>query len=635
MIAIPDFLEYKSVSNPKLSPDGRKIGFCVTEPDYDLDSYKSGIWIYEEEWDKLHDLRTGGAFSDFAWLDDNSIAAIRPGKSDTGLFSVDVEGGTVRELGRLNLSAEEIEPIDGNRFVLKAKAFLPEAESAEAYEILDGSPVGDGGAARAGVSRSRLFLFDRRGKGVEPLSGDSLDLRFFKVMGEKILYAGREDGDASGTQRIYLCDLRSRETSLVLGKDRYGVVYADMMQGRVFFIGSPRGNSLSTDNPGFYRVENDEVSPWLAPDISVRDSVGFDCMYGVNKTFKVAGDCLYFVSTDSRGSALLKVAADGSMERLTRNCDAVQGIDVRGDSIAYVGLRDMHPQELFLLRDGLDRQLTFFNAKSLTGKYLARAERFSFISDGYTVNYLAQKPIDFSDDGRYPAILYIHGGPKAIYGSVFYHELQVMSSKGYFVIFGNPRGSDGQGSAYADLADFGQKPDFRDIMRAVDEALAKYPQIDPERMGVIGTSYGGTMTNWIIGHTGRFKCAVAQRSLCNLISAIGVSRDGYSAVLPDAGAAPWKDTEKLWSMSPLKYASEIATPLLLIHADREREYPVSEAEQLFSALRFLGGEVRFFRVKNERQSLSRLWRPRMRIKRLEVLVEWFDKYLKQEASHAG
>ncbi len=634
MIAISDFLEYKSVSNPKLSPDGKKIGFCLTEPDYDLDGYRSSLWIYERESDRLRNLNTGDAFSDFAWRDDNSIAAIKPGKNDTGLYSIDIGAGAVRELGRVNLSVEEIEPIDGDRIVIRAKAPMGGAETAEEYEILDGTPSGEGGSAPIGRNPSRLFIFDRRGNSAEPLTGDSLDLCSFKLIGEKILYVGREGDDASGTRRIYLYDLRTRETSAVLRKDRYSVAYADMMQGSVFFIGSPRGDSLSTDNPGFYRVENDEVGCWLAPDMSVRDGVGFDCMYGTYKTFKVAGDCLYFVSTDSLGSALSKLRSDGSIERLARNCGAVQGIDVRGELIAYVGLKDMNLQELFLLRDGVDRQITFFNARPLTGKYVAKAERFSFFNNGYTVNYLAQKPIDFSSDGRYPAILYIHGGPKAIYGSVFYHELQGMSGSGYFVIFGNPRGSDGQGSAYADLAGLDEKPDFGDIMKAVDAALAKYPQIDPERMGVIGTSYGGTMANWIIGHTGRFKCAVAQRSLCNLISAMGVSRDGYSAILPDSGASPWKDAEKLWSMSPLKYAREIATPLLLIHADGDREYPVSEAEQLFNALRFLGGEVRLFRIKNERQSLSRLWRPRMRIRRLEILLEWFDRYLKREAGFA-
>ena len=127
MIAISDFLEYKSVSNPKLSPDGKKIGFCVTEPDYDLDSYKSSIWIYERESERLRDLNTEGAFSDFAWCDDNSIVAIKPGKNGTGLYSVDVEAGAVRELGRVNLFAEEIEPIDGDRIAIKAKALMPEA----------------------------------------------------------------------------------------------------------------------------------------------------------------------------------------------------------------------------------------------------------------------------------------------------------------------------------------------------------------------------------------------------------------------------------------------------------------------------------------------------------------------------
>lgn len=141
------------------------------------------------------------------------------------------------------------------------------------------------------------------------------------------------------------------------------------------------------------------------------------------------------------------------------------------------------------------------------------------------------KPANFNPEKKYPAILYIHGGAKVLYTKVFFHEMQYLASEGYFVIYGNPRGSDGQGSDFARLLGHYGEPDFADLMKAMDTALELYPNIDADRLGVAGGSYGGIMTNWMVTHTNRFKAAVAQRSICSMVSTFGTADNGIGADL--------------------------------------------------------------------------------------------------------
>lgn len=132
-------------------------------------------------------------------------------------------------------------------------------------------------------------------------------------------------------------------------------------------------------------------------------------------------------------------------------------------------------------------------------------------------------PKDFDPSKSYPAVLDIHGGPKTVYGPVFYHEMQLWANRGYFVFFCNPIGSDGRGNRFADIRGHYGETDYRNLMDFTDAVLARYPQIDRKRLAVTGGSYGGFMTNWIIGHTDRFACAASQRSISNWLSFYGVS----------------------------------------------------------------------------------------------------------------
>src|SRR5881397_4310531 len=162
------------------------------------------------------------------------------------------------------------------------------------------------------------------------------------------------------------------------------------------------------------------------------------------------------------------------------------------------------------------------------------------------------KPPKADPERSYPMVLEIHGGPRVQYGACFFHEFQVLASAGFYVLFSNPRGAQGYGEAFtrAIVLDWGG-PDYEDLMRVVDAALRRYPEIDPTRLGVTGGSYGGYMTNWIVGHTDRFKAALTQRCVTTISTLLLASDDLGGAPL-EFGDEPWNMTsEVLWKQSPL------------------------------------------------------------------------------------
>ena len=235
-------------------------------------------------------------------------------------------------------------------------------------------------------------------------------------------------------------------------------------------------------------------------------------------------------------------------------------------------------------------------------------------------------PEDYNPDQSYPAILDIHGGPKTAYGQVYYHEMQYWVNEGYIVMYCNPTGSDGKGGEFADIRGKYGTIDYEDIMAFTDKILSKYKAIDQKRLYVTGGSYGGFMTNWMIGHTHRFKAAATQRSISNWISFHATSDIGYYFASDQNGAHPFDDLNKLWDHSPLKYIKNVKTPLLMIHSDEDYRCPIEQAMQFFVPLKERGIDTKLIWFKGENHELSRGGKPQARIKRLTEITHWFQTH---------
>jgi dipeptidyl aminopeptidase/acylaminoacyl peptidase len=232
-------------------------------------------------------------------------------------------------------------------------------------------------------------------------------------------------------------------------------------------------------------------------------------------------------------------------------------------------------------------------------------------------------------------LLNIHGGPFTQYGNGFFDEFQVFAGGGYAVVYSNPRGSSGYSEDWGraimgpgdDLGPGWGTVDYEDLIGVTDAALAQFDFCDPDRVGVIGGSYGGYMTSWIVGHTTRFKAACSERGVNNLVSMYGSSDIGW-VFKAYHGVFVHDDPDLYLQLSPWTYAKEIETPLLILHSEQDLRCNIEQAEQLFTVLRLLKKDVELVRFPAETHELTRAGNPVHRVMRFELLLEWFDRHLK-------
>jgi len=291
--------------------------------------------------------------------------------------------------------------------------------------------------------------------------------------------------------------------------------------------------------------------------------------------------------------------------------------------------------DLYLVAaDGKLSRLTDTNKELFSELKLAEPEEIEYTSfDGKKIQAWVQKPPDFDPKKKYPLILDIHGGPHAAYGFNFFHEFQSMAARGYVVLYPNPRGSTSYGQEFGNVIQFRYPgDDAKDLLAGVDE-LIRRGYVDEHRLGVTGGSGGGVLTNWLIGHTGRFAAAVSQRSIADW-SAWWYAAD-FTLFQPSwFRGAPWEQAEDFRARSPLSYVSEIKTPLMLIEGEADyRTPPAAGGEEMFRALKYLHRPVVMVRFPGESHELSRSGGPWHRVERLQHIINWFDIHLNAKELH--
>ncbi|MGH2603628.1 MAG: S9 family peptidase, partial [Dehalococcoidia bacterium] len=345
------------------------------------------------------------------------------------------------------------------------------------------------------------------------------------------------------------------------------------------------------------------------------------------------GRWIYFGTEDQGDVPVYRVlAGGGTAERILGGERQQTSLSITADSrrIAFSSADPVHPAEVYVANaDGTaERRLTHVNDALCEEVAFQAPERFRFERDGFTIDGWMIKPANYEPGRRYPTLLNVHGGPATQYGHGFFDEFQVYAGAGYAVIFTNPRGSQGYGESFtrAVRADWGGG-DYQDVIMGVDEAINRFDLIDPDRLGVLGGSYGGFMTIWIVGHTDRFKAACSERAVNNTYTLFGTSDIGSFFSETQAGCSPWEEMQWYIDHSPLTYAPNITTPLLIMHSENDLRCPMEQAEQLFTVMKKLRKEVLFVRFPDETHEMSRAGRPRHRRDRFAFILDWFEKYL--------
>lgn len=336
---------------------------------------------------------------------------------------------------------------------------------------------------------------------------------------------------------------------------------------------------------------------------------------------------IYYLITEQGATHLYRVDTTGNYERLDDGPHVTFEYSPAANGRVAIGRANpASPGDLFLYdAEQGERQLTNLNPWLADHQLAVPEEMWLEGLDSDKVQSWILKPIDFDASLRHPTIEYVHC---SMFSWDFSHEFQCLAAAGYVVHYVNQRGTSagfGQAWTRASEGDQGGR-DFEEIMKLVDW-LTQQPYVDAERLGVTGGSCGGFMTNWFIGHSNRFKAAVTQRSITNQLSFFGCSDIGPEGTLAETAGSPWQDLDKLWQQSPLAYAEQMTTPLLIIHSDEDHRCPLEQAEQLFAALRWMGKEVELVVFQGESHGLSRGGRLANRIERLRRIQGWFDDHL--------
>jgi dipeptidyl aminopeptidase/acylaminoacyl peptidase len=350
------------------------------------------------------------------------------------------------------------------------------------------------------------------------------------------------------------------------------------------------------------------------------------------------GRGLYFESGIKGESHLFKVnVAAKETKQVTTGARAVRNVDINeklGKMIYTVN--DFKLMDDLYIADtsgSNERRLTRLNDTLWQKLALADVERLTYKStDGWDIDGFLVKPIGWQEGKKYPMILNIHGGPAGMYGVDWFHEFQVYAARGWAVFYTNPRGSTGYGEKFENgiIGEWGGK-DYADVMSGVEAALKKYPWIDRDRLGVTGGSYGGFMTNWIVGHTDMFKAAVTLRSVVNFISDEG-TRDGAYGHKRDFQGDLFEKFDMYWERSPLKYARNVKTPTLILHSDNDFRVPLEQGEQWFRALKHYGVTTELVLFPRENHNLTRTGEPKHLVESLNWQVYWFDRFINGNAA---
>jgi dipeptidyl aminopeptidase/acylaminoacyl peptidase len=647
-----DVYELTGVGDPRIHPDGNLVAYVVWWIDGETHDYRSAIWLTPLDGSSPPRRLTSGERHDSAprWSPDGTrlafVSSRGAEKSPAQLYLLSREGGEAAKLTDLDedVSAVAWSP-DGERLAFAARvrddAYDEEDDSRREPRRFTRLQYKLDNVGWTGDRREHLFVV--RADGSEPprqlTSGDyEHSAPAWSPDGTRLAFVSQldDDWDLLLAADLYVASVDGEWAPRKLTESKGAVDRP---------VWSPDGEQIAfLYTPGTYdwpwhgqvtvvpadggemRILTASLDRQCRPHPEVREPLcdGRRICFAVEDHGRVHVYCV-----DGDGSAEPKLLVGG-------DC-VVTGFDVRGGVVVHTSTNAKTMSELY---NG-ERRLTQVGDAFVSGRAPVEPEPFTARSaDGTEVECWIVRPHDVEPGRKYPTLLSVHGGPFTQYGVAFFDEFQVWSGAGYAVVYANPRGSSGYteewGRAIRGPSN-GQGPgwgtvDYEDVMAAIETAVAQYDFVDGERLGVLGGSYGGFMTTWIVAHTNRFKAACSERAVNNLISAWG-SSDVFWAFIGQFGSALYDDFDAWKERSPATYAASIETPLLIMHSENDLRCAIEQGEHLFITLRLGRKPVEMVRFPAEGHELSRSGSPTHRVRRFELLLDWFDRHLKAGSPH--
>lgn len=661
-----DWFRLHPLGDPQLSPDGRSVAYVRETVAADTNRVTGEIWLVATDGGSAPRRMTAPGHRDRAprWSPDGGRIAFLSDRTGKPRLHVLPAAG-----GEAECWAPDLEPAgpaswlpDGAALVVASAVDTPPPGGAE----YAGAPAHDAaqtklddyrpplvvttlhhkldGAGFHGTHFRQLFAVGAEGAPRQLTSGRyHHEAAAISPDGGHVLCLARRErpGDDGGWIRHpYLVPLAGGEPVRVLAEDFPCAGAALSPDGRqLALVGSGRAFDWVSSNYDLFLLDvsagaypyrwSDARNLTGALDRPVGGGSGSDTRHMSppgHPRWSPDGRTVYVTIGSEGEGTLYAVSAGGEPRRASPGArrDVAQASPVAATgAIAYLAGDPTHPDEVHVLTpDGGERRLTEHNAAVAAELGLAPPERITFAgADGWPIEGWLFVP---AGAGPHPLILDVHGGPSGMYGYGFAFAPQMLRSQGFAVLRINPRASLGYGNRFslAVVGDWGGK-DYQDLMAGVDHAIAA-GIADPRRLGVMGWSYGGYMTTWIVTQTERFRAAVAGACISDHYSGVGTMDVGMDFTVFSQGATPWEDRERLFERSPMAYVDRVRTPVLLLHGEADLRCPVTQSEEFFTALQMLGRQAAFVRYPGEPHGIAQ---PRNKLDRLERQLAWFRHHL--------
>ncbi len=672
---------FQWAGNPQISPDGSKIVYALVKVTAKHDNYETALWLTPATGGPARQLTSGPHDSGARWSPDGKLLAFlrateKDGKPEPPqIYLLSMEGGEARPLTEIPKGAgDPVWSPDGRSLAFSsttlAKDFekkKDDAPESDVRVITRAEYRGNGQGYLDPDRHAHIWIvdvprvLDSPQKARQVTTGEFSEGEItWSRDGSKLYFTSdrvKESYYQPPTNAVYEVSAAGGEIRKVAAIDgRSGGLSLSPDGRRLAFVGELNRGELK---PGESVIQRSYSQPDLfvteaklgsTPknltanyDFDIDGGVGGDQTPprggGESKPFWSADGRNIFVTAAEEGRVNLKRidSESGKVQPVTQGDHAIISYSATADGskMAMLVGTPTNIGDVFVVNGSGEMQpITHVNAELFAKLNLTEPEMIWYKSfDGRRIQAWVQRPPDFEAGKKYPLILDIHGGPHSAYGYIFDHEFQWMAAKGYVVLYPNPRGSTSYGQDFGNIIQYAYPgDDFKDLMAGVDELIAR-GWVDPEKLGVTGGSGGGVLTNWVIGHTDRFKAAVSQRSIADW-AGFWYTAD-FSEFTPMwFRGAPWEQEADFKARSPITYIQNVHTPLMLIEGEADfRTPPADGGEQMFRALKYLKRTAVMVRFPGESHELSRSGKPVHRVERLENIVAWFDKYLMGQDIH--
>ncbi len=645
-----DYFSFELVSDPHISPDGARVVYVVSRVDRAQNRRISSVWIAPTDGSTPARVLIDEAWAPSGprWLADNSAiefvsarastdtstggAPRRPGANRAQLWILSLAGGAPRKVTSIMNGVSNCVPSPtGNRAAClsrngpsdkrpatalsdvrhyshlsykfndtgwyddkRSHIWIVDLATGGAHQITDGDDWNDTDPQWSPDGTRIAFVSDRTGHEYD--GGRNTDVWTISA-----------DGSGAPTK---ISAAEGPDNSPRWSPDGKSIAYvtAAAEEAPPQIMIAPVGGGVTTAPfPSLDLIPTD--LQWSGDGRSLYFDTGVKGEYQIFR-IEIADHRLTQVTAGSRAVRSPSISANGRMVYLVND---------------FTHMDDVYSSAIDLLHE---RKLSNHNAAVWSTLALAPVQRLTYKgADGWPVDGFLVKPLNWQPGRTYPLVFSIHGGPAGQYGVDWFQEFQVYAAHGWAVFFTNPRGSTGYGRAFQRGIEneWGGK-DYVDVMNGLDAVIASNPWLDTTRLGVTGGSYGGYMTNWIVGHTNRFKAAVTLRGISNFISDDG-TRDGAYGHAGDFGGDIFQKYDLYWDRSPLKYVQNVTTPILILHSDNDYRVPIEQGEQWFRALKHYGKTAEIVFFPRENHNLTRTGEPRHLVESLDWQLYWFDKYL--------